>query len=365
MAKFDWRRAAAIVITVLGGLLLVYLVGRYLAVLLLPFLIAFFLAVLTRPAVRWLSAHTRVPRGILAALVTLIALISVGGLCYFLISRLLIEVQNLFLFLVEDSADPTGRIASFWAFFRGVLDRIPFIEHLRNADFLQHFIGDPNAFFTEQLGTVLSHLSEGVTAGLGGILRRLPSLLLFLLITVISCFYFSVEYDTVLRAVARLCPPGLAARLPEWRRRGSRALRGYLRAYVLLFVMTFGELLLGLLILVVDYAFLLALITAILDILPVLGVGTVLLPWALLSFVTVNVFLGVGLFILYGIITVVRQIAEPHLVGKSLGLHPILMLISFYVGWKLFGVVGIFLGPTVGLLVKAFLTHGTESPGDS
>ncbi|MBQ9098361.1 MAG: sporulation integral membrane protein YtvI [Clostridia bacterium] len=364
MVKWDWCRAAAVVITVLGGLGLVYLVGRYLVALLLPFLLAFLLAVLTRPAVRWLSARTRVPCGVLAALVTLLALIGVGGLCYFLVSRLLIEVQNLFLFLAEDSADPTGRIASFWAFCRGILDRIPFIEHLRNTDLLQHFIGDPKAFFAEQMGVLLSRLSEGITAGLGGMLRRLPTLLLFLLITVISCFYFAVEYDTVFRAVARLCPPGIAARLPDWRRRGSRALRGYLRAYVLLFGMTFAELLLGLVILRTEYAFLLALITAVLDILPVLGVGTVLIPWALLSFVMGDVFRGVGLLILYGIITVVRQIAEPHVVGKSLGLHPILMLISFYVGWKLFGVVGIFLGPTVGLLIKAFLVRGTETPCD-
>ena len=127
-----------------------------------------------------------------------------------------------------------------------------------------------------------------------------------------------------------------------------------------MFLLTFVELLVGFLALRVEYVFLLAFLTAVLDILPVLGVGTVLIPFALFSFVTGNVFQGVGLLILYGLITVIRQIAEPHLVGKSLGLHPILMLVSFYAGWKLFGVAGVFLGPALALLIKAFFEQSAR-----
>jgi predicted PurR-regulated permease PerM len=103
----------------------------------------------------------------------------------------------------------------------------------------------------------------------------------------------------------------------------------------------------------VRYAFLLALVTAVLDALPVLGVGVVLVPYAAISLISGNTALGVGLLLLYGVITVVRQIAEPRLVGKSLGLHPILMLVSFYAGWKLFGVAGVFIGPLLVMIIKA------------
>lgn len=364
MPRIDWRRSAAITVTVAGVAAALYLVGRYAVALFLPFIIAFFLALITRPVVLWLSKYTRCPKRLLAALVTLIALMALGGLCYLLFSRLLIELQNLMAFLIEDSTDPEGKIARIVTFLKGIIERIPFVERLRRADFLQYFIGDSEAFLSEQLNAALSHLSEKVTGLLASLLRGLPSLLLFFLVTVISCFYFSVEFETVCRAMTRLVPPALAEKLPAWRARAADAVRRYLRAYFLLFLITLGELLLGFLILQVEYVFLLAFITAVLDILPVLGVGTVLLPFALLSFATGNVFRGVGLLILYGAITIVRQIAEPHLVGKSLGLHPILMLVSFYAGWKLFGVAGVFLGPALALLIKSFLERGEDAPSN-
>ena len=120
-----------------------------------------------------------------------------------------------------------------------------------------------------------------------------------------------------------------------------------------MFLLTFAELSLGFFLLRIGYPFLLALLTALLDILPILGVGIILLPFALFSLVTGHVGRGVGLLVLYAAITVIRQIAESHLVGKSLGLHPILMLVSFYVGLGLFGVAGFLLGPAIAMLAKA------------
>ena len=103
-----------------------------------------------------------------------------------------------------------------------------------------------------------------------------------------------------------------------------------------------------------------ALLGAALDILPVLGVGTLLVPWAILALVTGSAGRGVGLLILYALMSIVRQIAEPHLVGKSLGLHPLLMLIAFYVGLKLFGFAGIFLGPVLAVLIKVVFEYALE-----
>ena len=355
MVKIDWKRSAAITVSVLGAIVALYLIGRYALRLFLPFFIAFLLALLTRPVVVWLSRRTRCPQKIIAALSTLLTLLLLGGGLYFLCSRLLIELQKLFMFLIEDSARPDGQTARFIGVIKGFFQRIPFIEKLQRADFLQYFVGDTEVFVKEQLQTVLSRLSERVTGFLGAMLRGLPSLLLFVLITVISCFYFAIEFEAVCRALTRLIPRRFADRVPALRARAVGAVRRYFRAYFLLFMLTFAQLSIGFVILRVDYVFLLAFLTAVLDILPVLGVGTVLVPFALFSFAMGNVYRGVGLLILYGVMTIVRQIAEPHLVGKSLGLHPILMLVSFYAGFKLFGVAGVFLGPALALLIKAFL----------
>ena len=364
--RIDWRKWESVTVTVAGIALAVYLVCRYALRLFLPFFIALFIAFLTRPAVRYLTRRTGRSQKIIAGIVMLLTLFLLGLLLYFLCSRLLIELQNLLSWLAEDSADPNGQIARMIAFFKGLLDRIPFLGRLREADFLKYFIDDPNGFIAEQLGNILSRFSGAVTGAVASILRGFPSLVLGLLVWVIACFYFAVDFDAVTAALSLFVPSGFRKRLPSWRVHMAEGLRRYLRAYFLLFLLTLGELLIGFFILRLEYAFLLALLTAILDVLPVLGVGTVLLPFAILSFAGGNAFRGVGLLILYGVITVVRQIAEPHLVGKSLGLHPILMLVSFYTGLKLFGVIGVFVGPVIAVLIKTFAEHrGEENRKDT
>lgn len=361
MLRIEWNKIAAITVSAAGGVALLYLVGRHVIGLLLPFLIAFLLALLTRPVVLWLSRRVRCPVGVVAAFVTLVTLALFGGVCYLAISRLLHEIQRLFLFLLEDVADPAGKLARFGGSVRAALDRIPLAARLQREGMLQHFVGDAQAFFEEQLHHIFSRVSERVTGAAAELLRRLPAVLFFLLVTLISCFYFSVDYERVCRGLARLVPGRFAAVLPMWRRRAQRAILRFLRVYALLFLLTFGELVLGFFVLRVEYVFLLALITAALDVLPVLGVGTVLVPYALFSLATGDVFRGVGLLVLYGLVTVVRQVAEPHLVGKSFGLHPIPMLISFYVGLKLFGVAGVLVGPGVALLIKAVLDERSRA----
>ena len=81
------------------------------------------------------------------------------------------------------------------------------------------------------------------------------------------------------------------------------------------------------------------------------------MPWGIFSILTGNTFLGIGLVVLYAIITVIRQVIEPHIVGKSLGLHPILMLVALYAGLKIFGIIGVFAGPALALMAKVLLTR--------
>ena len=104
-----------------------------------------------------------------------------------------------------------------------------------------------------------------------------------------------------------------------------------------------------------DYALILAIVVAIIDFLPILGTGTVLIPWSLVMIFTKNYLLGFGLLVLYATISVVRQIAEPKILGKSFGLHPIIALIGIYAGYRLFGFIGIILAPMTVALICSLL----------
>lgn len=359
MQRIDWGKWACVLIVLAGGTLVCYVLLRFALVLFLPFLLALALALCTRPVVRFLSAKTRCSKRFCAVVVTLTVLLLAGALSYLLCHRLLLEIQRLLDFLVEDSAKEDGKIAGMVDFFRHAWARLPLVSHLQRIDFIEELIGDPAQYLIGQLQQVLSTLTTRLAGGVAALLRRLPGVLFFLLVGVISCFYFAVEYERVRGVLLRCLPRRFAARLPAWRQRVSDGLKRCLRAYFLLFLLTLVELSLGFFLLRVEYPFLIALLGAALDILPVLGVGTLLLPWSLLALITGNVGRGAGLLILYAVITVIRQVAEPHLVGKSLGLHPLLMLIAFYVGLKLFGFAGIFIGPVLAVLGKTAFEYAT------
>ena len=351
--RINWERGACVLFVVAGGAALLYVILRFALVLFLPFLLAFALSLCTRPAVRFLARKTGRSKSFWAVSVTLLVLFALGGLSYLLCHRLLLEIQRLLAFLAEDSAQQNGKIASLIGRFREIWGRLPVVSHLQRIELIEQLIGDPAEYLNTQLQQLLSALASRLASGFGLFLRRLPGVALFVLVSVIASFYFAVEYERVRDVLLRILPSRFASRLPAWRRRTFAALKRCLRAYLLLFLLTLIELTLGFWLLRVEYPFLIALLGAALDILPVLGVGTLLVPWAIFTLMTGGTLRGVGLLILYAVMTIIRQIAEPHLVGKSLGLHPLLMLIAFYVGLKLFGFAGIFLGPLLGVLCKA------------
>lgn len=360
MKGLDWKRIAAITVTIFGVLAALYLFARYLLVLFLPFLIALALAVATRRLSLRFSERLHCPWRVSAVIVTLGALALASLAVFAVCNQLVTEAQNLLDFLVRDSEDPNGQIARLGAFFSDLGARLPLVSKLGKLPFLKEMLGDPEAYFVQGLQRFLSGITERFAATVTALVRRLPGVLLFLLFTVISCFYFSVEYDAVTRTLMRLLPARFREGFPAWKARATGAVKRYLRAYVLLFLLTLTELTLGFFFLRVRSAFLVALLVAILDILPVLGVGVVLIPFALFCFATGATARGVGLCVLYLVITIVRQIAEPHLVGKSIGLHPILMLISLYVGLGLFGVMGFLIGPLAALATKALFSQNIE-----
>ena len=353
MRRVDWERIAAVLIVIAGGAALLYVLLRFALVLFLPFLLALALSLCTRPAVQFLARKTGRSKSFWAVSITLLVLLSAGGLSYLLCHRLLLEIQRLLAFLAEDSANENGKIASLIGRLREIWGRLPVVSHLQRIELVEQLVGDPAEYLNTQLQQLLSALASRLASGFGLFLRRLPGVVLFALVSVIACFYFAVEYERVRGVLLRLLPQRLAARLPAWRQRVFAALKRCLRAYFLLFLLTLVELTLGFWLLRVEYPFLIALLGAALDILPVLGVGTLLIPWAIFALMTGSTLRGVGLLLIYAIMTVIRQIAEPHLVGKSLGLHPLLMLISFYVGLKIFGFAGIVIGPLLGVLGKA------------
>jgi len=199
-----------------------------------------------------------------------------------------------------------------------------------------------------------SKIASGITSILGTLVLKTPSFLLTLLISIIASFIIAGDYRRISLFLWNQFPERVKKFLPEVRNIMFNSVYKLVKAYLIIMLITFSELALGLTILGEKYALAIAAITALIDILPVLGSGSILIPWAVLSLINGQYPLAIGLGVLYAIILVVRQIIEPRVVGHSIGLHPLVTLMALYVGFKLFSVVGMFGLPVLLIILKSF-----------
>ena len=347
-----WETRAAIVICIAAGVATLLLGVRLLLGVLLPFVLAWGLSLLIAPAANALTRKTGIPRAVWAVLLLLLVL---GGLIAAIsagVARGVRELEELLAALPAGEDLPDGEPIDWFGKITagvGMFRRAGVGE--KYGVFRERF----NAMVSEALSSLAGTLSAELPGLAGKLIAAMPSVLLFAVVTVIAGFYFCVEPGQVGKFLSAHLPQRWAGRLPSLRARAKSISFRYLRAYLLILLVTFAQLFVGFLILRVRYAFLLSLLIAVVDFLPVLGVGTVLIPWAVVALFQKNFYLGFGLLILYVAVTVLRQIIEPRLIGKSLGLHPLAALIAGYAGWRWFGFLGMALGPIAATAVGAVL----------
>jgi len=190
-----------------------------------------------------------------------------------------------------------------------------------------------------------------------GLASALPAAALFLFTTVLAT-YFTSAGRPALDGLRRRLPPPWRTRLGRVAGGLREALGGWLKAQGLLMLITFGELAAGFLLLRVELSLLLAGLVALVDALPVFGTGTVLLPWAVLALLGGDVRMSVGLLVLYSVISLVRSLLEPRLVGARVGLPPLAALVCMYVGFQALGVLGMLLAPLAAVLARQLWDSG-------
>ena len=218
--------------------------------------------------------------------------------------------------------------------------------------------GTESAEAVSRAGELLTGMSGTLLQQVSGIAVNIPGMCFKLLLAVISTVFMELDFPQIMRFLEKIIPE-------KWKETVSAVKKGTFgtmgkcaAAYVFIFLMTFAELAAGLLLLRIEGAFAIAFLIAVLDILPVLGTGTVLLPWAVIAFAGGNARMGIGVIGLYLIITVVRNIVEPKLVGKQMGLSPVVMLPCMIVGLHFFGILGLFGVPLLASFLKKLYSDG-------
>ena len=353
-SPINWQRTASFLFCLLFIGAAVYLAFKYLLIVFLPFIIAYCVSLIVHPLASRLSKKLKIKKKPLSAILTSLLLTLVFLLIVWGAGRLISEAENLLEWLASDSARLGDRIA---AIFDGISEKeIPLIDSLMKIEQFREVWENIDKIVSGIISEAVSSLTKGIPVAVITLLSRLPALLIFVMVTIISCFYFSLDLDRIHNTVISLMPDKWRSRIPSIKKRLCGTAVKYLRAYILLLSLTLGELFVGFSILGVSYPLLIAFLVAIVDILPVLGVGTVLIPWALIELIfSKDLYMGIGLIIIYVIVTVIRQITEPKVVAGSLGLHPLATIISMYVGFKIIGIFGMIAGPMVALAARSVL----------
>lgn len=342
------RKYIPAIIGFAGGILFL----RYLLPLLLPFVLGAVLAVSTEPLVRFLCSKLRLKRplatgiGIGTAISFLALVVMVLG------AFTLRQVKNLALFLPElesslqlgmDTADRT--LQNLTAKVPGELG----VVLQRNVDGLisggDGLISRATAFLLKLASGVLSHVPGSAIAIATGI---------------ISSFMISAKLPAIRLRLSAVLSAEKMVPVVSGARRLKSALLGWLKAQAKLSAVTFCLMLLGFFLLRIPRAPLWALSVALVDAFPILGTGTILVPWSIFSFLQGDTVPAFGLLGLYAAAALLRSVLEPRFLGKHLGLDPLVTLIALYVGFRLWGILGMILAPMLAVAVSQLLAQNPD-----
>lgn len=348
-----WLRLGIRLAGTILAVVFVWKAGPALLSLFMPFLLALGAAALLNPVVRTLQKRLGWPRGVLSLLTLLVIFGAVGTVLSLLVRAAVRELVSL----VENRQSILAALES------GVLQLDLLLQGL--ADKLPFAVTAPDQTLLERLVAWLQNWMQTAAPDLGNLTqfatdkaRDVAGFALAAIVFVMASYFLCADYPYLRTKAVQHMNDSVRLLLGQVKAAALAAFGGYLKAQLLLTVGVFFILLGGFLLTGQGYALLLALGLSVLDFIPIVGSGTVLVPWAV-----VDLFMGryeqaAAVMIIWGVVVLFRRVAEPKFVGNQTGLSPIVSLISIYVGMRVAGVAGMILGPVLTLVALNLLGLG-------
>lgn len=313
-----------------------------------PFITAYIVSLLVNPMADGLQKRFRLPRGISAVLVIVLTVGVLGGIAGGIVWKIVDEIRGIY----ADFPIIYEQIRTAWLSVMESLSNITEIlpENLRNI------MND----FSEQTLDWLAGFAKDteIVRSAGNVARRLPSIFVSVAVFLISLYFMVSDSKRVNEFVKKPFTETFLNRLSLLKGEFKRYVGGYVKAQLTIMCISSVILIIGLSVLNVKYALIIALVTAIVDALPFFGSGAVLWPWAAAEFITGNTAHGVGLLIIYLCVIFMRQMIEPKIVGQNIGMHPLLTLAAMYVGYRTLSLGGMILGPFILMMAISLYRVG-------
>ncbi len=342
----DFRQYLKISLNLLiavGLLLLIVLLLPKVIWFFIPFLIGWIIASIANPLVSFLEKKLRIRRKAMSVLVIVLVIAAVGGALYFLISK-----------LVEQGVELVHNLPTMWKTFEeeltGVGDKWD-VFYKRLPVSFQETLSELYSNLSTYIGDFVDKISSPAMSAMGNFVKSIPNVIICTIMCLISSYYFVSEREDVYHFFRTHTPLSIQQKWIVGYRSMKRSVGGYFLAQLRIELWIYVLLVIGLMILGVDYVLLIALLIALLDFLPVFGTGTVLLPWALIRLLSGNYRMAVGLVIIWGVGQLVRQLIQPKFIGDTVGVKPLPTLFLLYIGYRFAGVLGMIIAVPIGMIV--------------
>ena len=335
MQNKNWEGQAARLFCFCIYGIFIYVLLKYILPVCLPLIIAFVIGAGVFSMARRCAGWTHLPHALCAVVILCTLAVLFGTLSVYLCRYLFGQIKQILSVLSRGGAE-------------SVLERA---EELAVFRFVSSLVSGGREGSTELVSKLfsgaLSFVSEFVGGFVSKALRATPSAFVAGVVSVIVCFYVAIDMRRICASAVMLFPHRVKNLVARVREQVIPVLKSFVGAYLKIYALTFAEVFLGLSILCPRFALLGAFGVATVDILPVLGAGIVLRPWGIAELLMENYFVGVGLLLLYVVISIVRQIAEPRLMGSAVGLSPFAAILTMFIGYRMLGFAGMLILPVV------------------
>ncbi len=308
-----------------------------------PFVIGWLISCIANPVVCWLDHKLKIQKKLGSAIIIVLVIGAVISLLYWGCSLLFKEIGNWIISLPAVFAGVSTEIREITEHLGGFLDLLP--QGLRDAG--NHFMDNMGS----TLGSLASGLGEPTVTWAGDMAKRIPSVVIGIFMVVLSAYFFVADRDSVSAWVKKVTPESVYKRFAMAFSYFKFAVGGYFIAQFKIMAVVSSILLVGLLLLKVEYAFVLAILIGFLDFLPFFGTGTAFIPWSIYTLLTGDYMRALFLVIIYVTTQVVRQLIQPKLVGDEVGLKPLPTLLLIYIGYRLGGFLWMILAVPLGMIL--------------
>ncbi len=337
-----WKVLVSLVFSLLFTGLFIWL-GMKCIIYFMPFVLGWFIAFIVHPVVNWLEKKFGIVKKFGSAITIIVVLAAVIGVFFLAGKKLFNELQILMTNLPQMYGEFGQGIVNIKETLSGFIAILP-----------ESFQASGSALASDMntaIGQVVNRISEPTVAVAGQLIRKIPALLIGTIVCILSAYFIVADRERLIEAVKKASPDPIVKRMSLAMYNLKYSVGGYFKAQFKIMLVIWAILIVGFMLLGIDFNFILSLFIAFLDFLPFFGTGTAFVPWIIYEILTADYKMALGLLVLYPITQIVHRTIEPKLLGDCVGLPPLLTLVLIFIGYKVGSVLGMIFAVPIGIVV--------------